>query len=533
MALMNCPECGKEISDKAKICIYCGYPLEEENAKKETDIQCQECGSKVYHDMGRCPVCGCPIKKGLDVEKPAKNNGLEKRAFAGWNKKIIWGFLALFIVVMCLLALKVPEKKEALDEDGVEAVDSVDFAVQDEKNEIENLAVSFFTDLQSDDLENTQKYLTENYNYLEHNPFGLSKEDNLRRLFGHYSYQVLDVSVNEEGNAAYINLEIGHPELTELLNAGTSNFSFDEENSIENGFMKKLDDPDLEIQVTDGSLNLIKVDGQWKINVDDFFFLCIFYGVSEESSFEKMAENEKKRVEEEVYIKEKIDLVDYRVGMMEGYSGKVPGINNISIKNNGDKQIDSLILRIDFLDESANAFLSKEITVLGIFDNPVPAGYSWKMEKDKFFEIKDIPDDIDLERVAVSISEVQLSDAPVFAQGTPESEYINQYLEIVNYNVGIKNGYRGKVPGVSDISIKNNGDRNLSELMVTVYFQDESGKNIAEDSFLIIGGFWGGDTLKANYSWKMENDKFFEFKNLASEVDISRNSIKITEIKFE
>ena len=69
--------------------------------------------------------------------------------------------------------------------------------------------------------------------------------------------------------------------------------------------------------------------------------------------------------------------------------------------------------------------------------------------------------------------------------------------------------------------------------MVTVYFQDESGKNIAEDSFLIIGGFWGGDTLKANYSWKMENDKFFEFKNLASEVDISRNSIKITEIKFE
>ena len=58
MALMNCPECGKEISDKAKICIYCGYPLEDENAKKETDIQCQECGSKVYHDMGRCPVCG-------------------------------------------------------------------------------------------------------------------------------------------------------------------------------------------------------------------------------------------------------------------------------------------------------------------------------------------------------------------------------------------------------------------------------------------------------------------------------------------
>ena len=27
MALIKCPECGKEISDKAPACIHCGYPL--------------------------------------------------------------------------------------------------------------------------------------------------------------------------------------------------------------------------------------------------------------------------------------------------------------------------------------------------------------------------------------------------------------------------------------------------------------------------------------------------------------------------
>ena len=27
MALIKCPECGKEISDKATNCIHCGYPL--------------------------------------------------------------------------------------------------------------------------------------------------------------------------------------------------------------------------------------------------------------------------------------------------------------------------------------------------------------------------------------------------------------------------------------------------------------------------------------------------------------------------
>lgn len=29
MALINCPECGKEISDKAKMCIHCGFPLDD------------------------------------------------------------------------------------------------------------------------------------------------------------------------------------------------------------------------------------------------------------------------------------------------------------------------------------------------------------------------------------------------------------------------------------------------------------------------------------------------------------------------
>lgn len=27
--LIKCPECGKEVSDKAHVCIHCGYPLEE------------------------------------------------------------------------------------------------------------------------------------------------------------------------------------------------------------------------------------------------------------------------------------------------------------------------------------------------------------------------------------------------------------------------------------------------------------------------------------------------------------------------
>ena len=31
MALINCPECNKEISNKSKVCVYCGYPINNQS----------------------------------------------------------------------------------------------------------------------------------------------------------------------------------------------------------------------------------------------------------------------------------------------------------------------------------------------------------------------------------------------------------------------------------------------------------------------------------------------------------------------
>lgn len=38
MALINCPECGKEVSDKADVCIHCGYPLQDETQSNKEDV---------------------------------------------------------------------------------------------------------------------------------------------------------------------------------------------------------------------------------------------------------------------------------------------------------------------------------------------------------------------------------------------------------------------------------------------------------------------------------------------------------------
>lgn len=49
MALINCPECKHEISDKAKYCIHCGYPLSEiTNNQNITNVKCPYCDKENY-----------------------------------------------------------------------------------------------------------------------------------------------------------------------------------------------------------------------------------------------------------------------------------------------------------------------------------------------------------------------------------------------------------------------------------------------------------------------------------------------------
>lgn len=46
MALINCPECSKEISDKVKACPHCGYPLVNEETIKESKVTTKKVNSK-------------------------------------------------------------------------------------------------------------------------------------------------------------------------------------------------------------------------------------------------------------------------------------------------------------------------------------------------------------------------------------------------------------------------------------------------------------------------------------------------------
>lgn len=81
MALLKCPECGGMVSDKAKCCPHCGYPIKDAkrvkilfpvipqiNFFKTSRIEAYVCGEKVY-DGGKIEdVCEFEIEEPQYIE---------------------------------------------------------------------------------------------------------------------------------------------------------------------------------------------------------------------------------------------------------------------------------------------------------------------------------------------------------------------------------------------------------------------------------------------------------------------------------
>lgn len=58
----NCPNCGKQITDKFVYCPFCGA---------ETEPKCKKCGEPLVAGANFCTVCGTPIAKRGGVEQPS------------------------------------------------------------------------------------------------------------------------------------------------------------------------------------------------------------------------------------------------------------------------------------------------------------------------------------------------------------------------------------------------------------------------------------------------------------------------------
>lgn len=66
MAIIKCPECGHQISDKASTCPVCGVKIEN------NIIKCPHCGNVYLKDQPTCPVCHqSPLASTTATQQPA------------------------------------------------------------------------------------------------------------------------------------------------------------------------------------------------------------------------------------------------------------------------------------------------------------------------------------------------------------------------------------------------------------------------------------------------------------------------------
>lgn len=56
MALIKCKECGKEISDQAKVCVHCGYSLVKKSSQEVTEHGKKDTFALVGLILGCCSI---------------------------------------------------------------------------------------------------------------------------------------------------------------------------------------------------------------------------------------------------------------------------------------------------------------------------------------------------------------------------------------------------------------------------------------------------------------------------------------------
>lgn len=97
--MIPCPDCGQEISDKAKKCIHCGKVLIEEVKPKKF---CAECGKEIDIAAEECPFCGCPVEP--EKNEPPAVAEISKTVKKNKKPIIIAAAIVAVILVVVLIA---------------------------------------------------------------------------------------------------------------------------------------------------------------------------------------------------------------------------------------------------------------------------------------------------------------------------------------------------------------------------------------------------------------------------------------------
>ncbi len=149
---------------------------------------------------------------------------------------------------------------------------------------------------------------------------------------------------------------------------------------------------------------------------------------------------------------------------------------------------------------------------------------------DKYKQLSSIPNGVESAQVGMLNTKNQM------AEFTEKMNYMDS-IAITEFVATRIDTYNKKgVPAVR-IALKNNGDKSLDWVRVTVYFQDSDNKTIFEQTFAPVSvskyNFTrNNDPLKPGYIREMESGKYFIVESPLSEWKQGNAFAKISDIEF-
>ena len=155
-------------------------------------------------------------------------------------------------------------------------------------------------------------------------------------------------------------------------------------------------------------------------------------------------------------------------------------------------------------------------------------------------EAKKLEQDGILENLVSKYDEILALDSSnneILAKKNAVVEKINYFSKVAVYDFVAKyyeQYFGGKEAGVV-FKVKNNGNKELKRVQLTVYFKDNSGNIIHEDKFTPVSEYsWNSNNkpLKPNRIWQMDSGYYLKADNVPSEWKEGYADVKITDIDF-
>ena len=116
MALIQCKNCGKDVSDRAKVCPHCGTQLIEDEVTQPQPIICEECGAEIPQGADSCPNCGCPVpvdgEENTEAPQKVELTSVKIPKLDQRKKKIVVGSIIGVIVLIAAISLIISQMRQ-------------------------------------------------------------------------------------------------------------------------------------------------------------------------------------------------------------------------------------------------------------------------------------------------------------------------------------------------------------------------------------------------------------------------------------